>query len=127
MLSDLTVDASTWHPTWCSAVHCSAPDRLAERGLTEADVPLHRRHVHQSAPLVIGSEAREDAVITVQAERFTDQPPAEPGVDAVCLTIEHKLHGTRVVALLERDLLDQLAVALTDMRALANGYLGGER
>lgn len=130
MLPDLTVDPSTWHPSWCSSDHCSAPDRLAERGLTEADIPLHKRHSHFSAPVTIGSAEREDAVLTLQAERFVDQPPAaagDPGVDAVELTVEHRLHGTRVVALLEPDLLDQLAVALTDMRALVRGLLGGER
>lgn len=114
-------DPSTWHPSWCDPAECSAPDRLEARGLTEADIPLHKRHGHYSAPVTIGDPVREDAVLTLQAERFVDQPPEEPGIDAVELTVEHTLHGTRVVALLEPDLLDQLAAAITDVRAIVRG------
>jgi hypothetical protein len=121
IFSDLQVDPSTWHPTWCSPLDCTAPDRLAERGLVEADVPLHKHHAHYSTPVTIGSAEREDAVLTLQAERFVDQPPASPGVDAVELTVEHRVHGTRVVALLEPDLLDQLAVAVADLQTTVLG------
>lgn len=120
-ISDPSIDPATWHPSWCDPAECSAPDRLEARGLTEADVPLHRRHGHYSTPVVIGSVEREDAVLALRAERFVDQPPAEPGVDAVELTVEHTLHGTRVVALLEPDLLDRLAAAIADMRAIVRG------
>jgi hypothetical protein len=121
IIPEPSVDPSTWHPSWCSSDHCSAPDRLAERGLTEADIPLHKRHSHFSAPLTIGSEAREDAVLTLALERFVDQPPAEPGVDAVELVMEHRLHGTRAVALLEPAQLDSLAGAVEHLRLLVLG------
>jgi hypothetical protein len=125
-IPDLTLDPATWHPSWCSRDHCTAPDRLAARGVAEVDVPLHQHHAHLSVPISTGKADREDSIVTLQAERFVDQPPAAPGsagVDAVVLTVEHKVVGTKVVATLEAAQLDALAVALTDMRALVAGRL----
>lgn len=131
MLPDHTVDPSTWHPSWCSSDHCTAPDRLAERGLVEADIPIFTRHVHVSRPAVVGNTEREEPVFTLQAVRFVDQPPpvdaVDTGVNAVEILVEWPVVGTRVIATLEADQLDRLSVAIIDLRALVRGYLGGDR
>jgi hypothetical protein len=106
------------HPSWCSmADTCTAPDRLAERGQTDADVPRYRMGSHFGTAHVIPTSRVAEVEIRLEPfrdvyEEVTEQP------DGVLLTYfaEYCAHGGTLN--LAGEQLAPLATAFASLRDL---------
>ncbi|HEV8174332.1 MAG TPA: hypothetical protein VGP91_11865 [Actinoplanes sp.] len=74
------------HPRWCSAAHCTAPDRLAERGQAEQDLPLYLHGSHLSDPIVVDITDFSELRVELQAERWVYEPFGEE-IEGINLTL----------------------------------------
>lgn len=70
------VDLDLRHPVWCDRSVCTAPDALAQRGLTAADVSNWERDTHYSTPRVVAGD-RVDVHFGFRLARDVNQPPAD--------------------------------------------------
>lgn len=120
--------AELLHPSWCSPAHCTSPERLAERGVDEADVPRWMQGAHLSEPIVVGSTLDHDphaeARFTLQAWRWVYQPPTE-AVDGIDVTIEALERHHRMTTSVSPFQMPQLVEAFIAMRDLATSSAGG--
>lgn len=117
------------HPSWCSPAQCTSPDRLAERGVDEADVPRWMQGAHLSEPIVVGSDLDHDphaeARFTLQAWRWIYQPPTE-AVDGIDVTIEAIERNHRMTTTVSPFQMPQLVEAFIAMRDLATSSAGAQ-
>jgi hypothetical protein len=103
------------HPSWCASDRCSAPDRLAERGLTEADVPMTRRGSHYARPFVIPISREAEVQITL--ELFNDVfAPTTDMPEGVQLSYFNSNCGHAGTLLLVAEQMAPLATAFTSLR-----------
>lgn len=103
------------HPSWCDSSRCSAPDRLSERGLTEADVPMTRRGNHYSRPHVI--PISREAEVQVSVELYNDvYAPVTDEPDGVQMEYFNSMCGHAGVLMLVGEQVAPLATAFSSMR-----------
>lgn len=74
------------HPSWCDRAVCTHPDSLADRGVTEADVPRHLRSAHMATPRTVHLDEHGEVRFTFLPWRFVDEPVTDvvQGVDLIC-------------------------------------------
>lgn len=103
------------HPSWCAAESCTAPDRLAERGVEERTVPLSRRGSHFGTAHVIPTSRISEVQLTLELARdvfveVTDEP------DGVLLSYASELCGHAGTLTLTGEQTGPLATAAASMR-----------
>lgn len=103
------------HPAWCAADRCTAPDRLAERGLTEADVPMTRRGTHYSRPHVIPISREAEVQIGIELHNDVFAPVTDVP-DGVQLEYFNSMCGHAGVLLLVGEQVAPLATAFSSLR-----------
>lgn len=121
-----SIDPAHAHPSWCDRSVCTHPDSLVARGETEADVPFHLTSTHMSRHAMVGDPYRDDPSFELWCDRQVDQPVTDE-VESIALTIRIPERGFAVTVAVDPVMLDALAAAITDARALVHGHLGGDR
>lgn len=114
-LDPLEADPAHAHPSWCFSASCTAPDRLAERGEADRDVPIHRRGLHFSWPHIIPTTRISEVAMTLELHRdvyteVTDMP------DGVLLTYHAEICGHGGTLLLTGEQMAPLVTAFSSLR-----------
>jgi hypothetical protein len=106
------------HPSWCYvAGTCTAPDRLAERGETEADVPRYRMSSHFGTAHVIPVSRVSEVEISLEPYRDVYQEVTETP-DGVLMTWHAEYCGHHGTLHLAGEQLAPLATAFSSLRDL---------
>lgn len=111
----LDADPGHAHPTWCAADRCSAPDRLAERGVAERDVPAHRRGSHFGPAHLIPTTRVSEVEISLEQWRDAFQPVTDEP-DGVLLTYHAEVCGHGGTMLLTGEQMAPLSSAFSSLR-----------
>lgn len=103
------------HPSWCAAESCTAPDRLAERGVDERTVPMRRRSSHFGTAHIIPTSSISEVEVRLELFRdvyveVTDEP------DGVLLSYTSELCGHSGTLILAAEQTGPLATAAAAMR-----------
>lgn len=106
------------HPSWCTVADtCTAPDRLAERGVDPSAVPMHRRDNHYGTAHVIGTSREAEVEIRLEPYRDVYQPVGEEP-DGVLLTFAAEYFGFSGTLLLAGEQMGPLSTAFASLRDL---------
>lgn len=106
------------HPSWCSVANtCTAPDRLAERGVDPATVPMHRRDNHFGTAHVVPTTRTAEVELRLEAYRDVfDEVTELP--DGVMLSWAAEYFGMTGTLLLAGEQIAPLATAFASLRDL---------
>lgn len=106
------------HPSWCYVADtCTAPDRLAERGQTDADVPRYRMSSHFGTAHVIPTSRAAEVEVRLEPYRDVFQEVLEIP-DGVLLTYFAEYCGHSGTLNLAGEQLAPLATAFASLRDL---------